>query len=229
MNLVIGSAFRNSAIRGQVQTYFKQVDRLASLAHEQGHTLRVIAVEGDSTDDTRRELLLYADAIDVALQLVTRNHGQRVFASTEEPERMKALSWVGNGILESVLPSDDVLFYVESDLLWRPQTFFNLMHLLTPRRMDVVAPLVFAGDAFYDIWGFRKDGDRFHGASPYHHSLKLSEPTEIDSAGSCLVMRAEVARTTRIPDGEALVGFCRIAREQGYRVWVDARERITHP
>lgn len=230
MNLVIGSAFRNSACRGQVQVYFNQVARLQEAVRVLGHSLALIAVEGDSVDSTRGDLLRYADALNLPLRLEICEHGKPEFGSTEAPERMEALSNIGNAILAQVRESDDVLFYVESDLLWRAETFLRLMALLEPRRVDVIAPLIFAGAAFYDIWGFRgTDGSRFGPFHPYHASLKLSEPTEVGSVGSCLVMGAKVARQTRIPKGEALVGFCRIARELGFRVWTDARERVDHP
>jgi hypothetical protein len=42
-------------------------------------------------------------------------------------------------------------------------------------------------------------------------------------------MRGEVARTCRIRDDYALVGFCTDARHNGYSVWVDPHERIQHP
>jgi hypothetical protein len=99
---------------------------------------------------------------------------------------------------------------------------------LQPGVVDVVSPLVFAGEAFYDIWAFRKSGIRFGPFYPFHHELVLDGLTEVDSVGSCLVMRAAVARAVRMSDG-ALVEFCNNARSRGYRVWVDAREQIRHP
>lgn len=226
MNVVVGSAFRNSG--GRLWGYFSQVSELRRVLFNQGHGIRLIAVEGDSVDNTAQQLLRFADDYELPIRLVTRNHGGPVFGSTEAPERMKALSYVGNGILEAVRSVDDVLVYVESDLLWKADVIVRLMSLLS-QQIDVISPLVMADKAFYDIWGFRKDGERFGPFHPYHAGLRLDQPTEVDSVGSCLVMKAQVARDVRIPDGGALVGFCQVAREQGYHVWVDARERINHP
>lgn len=236
MRVVIGSAFRNSA-GYHCQRYFTQVNALRDMLKERGDSLRVIAVEGDSVDDTRFDLMRWAEYLTLAVTIVTRNHGQRVFGSTEEPERMAALSRVGNGILESVHTEDEVLIYVESDLLWRPETLLRLIDQLgkpTPcgddvRTIDVISPLVFAGEAFYDIWAFRKSGHRFGPFKPYHGELDFDKPTPVDSTGSCLVMRAEVARQCRIVNGEALVGFCRDVWSKGFTVFADARERIDHP
>lgn len=229
MRVTLGSAFRNSA-GGQIRRYFHQVDALIGALMPGGHELDLILVEGDSRDNTREELACRAKDTGLSFNLVTRNHGKKEFGSTEDPERMKALSYVGNGILESVRRSTDVLFYVESDLIWKPDVLLRLADELLPKRIDVIAPLVFAGEHFYDVWGFRDlGGKRFGPFHPYSHTLKLSEPTEVGSVGSCLVMFGDVARHTRIPEGEALVGFCRAARENGYRVWTDARERVDHP
>ena len=238
VRVAIGSAFRNSA-GGHLQRYFHQVDALRDLLKEHGHSLRVIAVEGDSVDNTRTELMRWAEYCVLALTIVTRNHGKRVFGSTEEPERMAALSYVGNGILESVLPEDDVLIYVESDLVWRAETMLSLINKLgfpevqpmggEVRTIDAISPLVFAGEAFYDIWAFRKSGHRFGPFKPYHGELLFDRATPVDSTGSCIVMRGEVARTCRIIDNEALVGFGRDVWAKGFALFADARERIDHP
>jgi len=237
MNVAIISFFRNSAARGQVQRYFQQLHALRSAAPATMR-FRLIAVEGDSADNTQAELLAYARGLGLlneGFDLVSRSHGKREWGSTEEHERMEALSWVGNGGLERVRPSDDYVIYVESDLIWRPETMLRTLTMLQKTSndkpiFDVFGIMPFAADAFYDIYAFRHlDGTRFGPFAPYSRDFVLDGINEVSSVGSCLVMRAEVARNVRIPGAEVLVGFCRIAREQGYRIWVDARERIQHP
>jgi hypothetical protein len=231
MRVVIGSAFRNSA-GYHLQRYFVQVNSLHEQLVAAGHSLRVVAVEGDSSDDTRFQIMRWAEHLNLSLHLETRNHGQRVFGSTEEPERMAALSYVGNGILESVREDDDVLVYVESDLVWRAEVIRSLVNKLGAG-VDVISPLVFAGEAFYDIWAFRKGGFedqyRFGPFHPFHPKLRFDHPTPMHSTGSCLVMKAEVARKCRIINNEALVGFCKDVYDKGFFLWADARERIQHP
>jgi hypothetical protein len=228
MRIALGSAFRNSAKRGQLPRYFAQVVALRDALAEDGHTLRLIAVEGDSDDSTPRDLFKLAERYVLSIEVVTRNHGCPWFGSTEEPLRMEKLSWVGNGILETVRDHDEVLIYVESDLLWTPETMLRLIKQLQPG-IDVIAPMPFAGAAFYDIWAFRKNGHRFGPFAPYHGELKQDELTVVDSVGSCLVMRAEVARQCRIIENYALVGFCKDVWRKGFTVWCDARERVQHP
>jgi hypothetical protein len=214
---VFGSAFRNS--QRNVPAY---LDRVAAYACEfSGDPVRVSAVEGDSRDRTRAALRQEAERRNLGLEVVVCEHGQREFGSTEEPDRLAALSKVGNAILSSVRVDDDVLVYVESDLMWDVQTIRTLVLLAHRRRggFDVFSPMVMAGEAFYDIWGFRKDGSRFGPFYPYHPGIDHSAPlVEIDSAGSCLVMRGEVAQQCRIRNNYCLVGFCEDVRDRGFRI-----------
>jgi hypothetical protein len=228
--VAIGSAFRNSA-SWQVERYFTQVYRYEKELIKHGWGCRVIAVEGDSiTDETRQSIEKWADIYCIELNLVQANHGGPEFGSVESLERFAALSKVGNAILERVEVDDDIVVYVESDLLWRPDTLLRLGSQVLEKDLDVVSPLVFAGQHFYDVWGFRGlDNARFAPFHPYHSMLNLDGLTEVSSVGSCLVMRAQVANDCRIIDNECLVGFCKDARNKGYKIWVDARERINHP
>lgn len=223
MNVVVGSAFRNSAYNAA-----RYLDRVAALRNQlPSDTVRVIAVEGDSRDTTRDELVKQAQARGLALDLVTHNHGGRVFSSTEHEDRLTAMSGVGNAIFESVRETDDVLFYIESDLLWDAPMAVSLIRLAAERtnNLDVFGPRIMAGKMFYDIWGYRHlDGRRF---SP----LEEVPPTliEVSSIGSCLAMRGEVARKCRIRDNYCLVGWCRDARAQGYRIGVHGGLEVNHP
>lgn len=229
MRVALGSLFRNSAGL-QVNRWARQVARLQDRVRGQ-HELHLRLVWGDSTDRTREELQACCEALEPASYTITeRSHGGPVFGSTEDPARMRALSWAWNGLLEQVGEDIDALAYVESDLLWQPEVFLRLVARLE-RGADVVAPLTFAGVAFYDIWAFRAlDGRRWSPFHPYHPDARFDgELTRMNSVGSCLVMRGEVARRCRIRDDQAIVGFCADARAQGYGVFADTGERVDHP
>lgn len=226
--LAIVSFFRNSAVRGHLGRFFEQVISLRT-ALSTTHTVKLIAVEGDSTDQTRDALAHLALHHNVNMDLVIREHGQRWFDSTEEPERLKALSWLGNGGLEAVQPTDDEVLYVESDLIWDAGTIARLLGVLRPG-VDIVSPLIFAGNHFYDVFCFRSlEGKRFSPFGPFSDTFAQGNFVEVGSVGSCLIMKGEVARNTRIPGSEVLIGFCRVAREQGYHIFVDAQARVNHP
>jgi hypothetical protein len=241
LRIVVGSAFRNAA-GAQVSRWMSQVAALRRELRDHYYcAFRAVAVEGDSRDSTREQLISEAQGQGVDLTLVTCNHGGPHYGSTEQPERMAALSMVGNAILDAVVPEDDVLVYVESDLIWEPETIRRLVdHVLRPNgeagtvdpntAAHVYAPLTMAADLFYDIWGVRDlKGNRFSPFPPFHHGLN-GVPMEVGSLGSCLVMPARAARdvNVRMRRG-ALVEWSGFAREAGYRLMVCPDLKVRHP
>lgn len=225
MNIAVVSFFRNST--SYLPRFFNQVNTLRN-ATCNSDKVRLIAVEGDSRDKTHDQLQNYCRMLGNSSIVVPRDHGKREFGSTEEHDRLETLSWVGNGGLENVWDTDDLVLYVESDLIWKAGTVISCLQQVH-EGVDIVSPLVFAGDHFYDVFCFRSlDGQRFAPFPPYSHSLRVGL-NEVGSVGSCLCMRAEVARNVRIPGAEVLIGFCRVAREKGYRIFVDTTQRIQHP
>lgn len=233
MKIALISFFRNSA-GGQIQHFMQQAAALRDALTARGDRMRIIAVYGDCTDNTEDVLMSEALRHSFAMTLVERSHGGPVFGSTEKPDRLKALSYVGNGGLEAVLEQDDAVFYVESDLLWEPATVIRLLEQLGPN-VDLVAPMIFAGKdneqrpVFYDIFVFRKNGERFSPFFPYHKDLKHDGLTHVDSVGSGFVMRGEVARHCRIRNDNVLMGFCEDVWDHEWTVNVDSRLAIYHP
>lgn len=225
MNIVIGSAFRNSG--NYLVRYFQQVAALQKHVGSE-HTVRLIAVEGDSYDHTREALPALSP---VPLTHIKHDHGKPWFGSTEAPERLHELSKIGNLIFENVLPTDDVLVYIESDLIWDAHTIGSLIDMAMRRDsgFDVFAPMIFAGNLFYDVWGFRgMDGARWSPFSPYHNERNQGF-TETSSVGSCLVMRGDVARSARIINDMCLVGWCEDAKNKGYRIAIHSDFKVNHP
>ena len=229
MNVVILSAFRNMV--GRVERYMSQVSALQRYLEPKSSTVRVVAVEGDSMDNTAAALAAEAKRVGVPLSIVKHDHGQRIFRSTEDADRLSALTGVMVTAWGAVDPGDDIVLYVESDLFWKPEPVAELLNLAFAREngFDVIAPLVFAGDHFYDTWAFRKDGTRFSPLPPYHDKLLPAGLTEVDSVGSCLAVRAEAVSRVA-PIGElGLVSWCVGARHAGLRIGVAAELRIDHP
>lgn len=227
MRIAVVSSFRNMA--GRIEPYFARICALQS--HAGAAMVRVIAVDGDSTDGTAAELARLAGRLAVPLTVVEHSHGERVFGSTEEPERLRALTGVMMAGLDAVESDDDGVIVVESDLLWHPHQVGSVLDLAMRREngFDVVAPMIFAGEHFYDVWGFRKGGERFAPFPPYHRDLGSAGLTAVDSVGSCLAMRGEVARRVKPIGEEAIVSWCAGARAAGYRIAVAPEFRVEHP
>lgn len=221
------SFFRNSA-HGQAQNFMQQVQKLRHCTH---FPVRVSAVYGDCEDNTKSVLQREAERYDLALTLTEHSHGGPVFGSTEGLDRLTALSALGNAGLATIRDDDDYVFYVESDLIWSPHVVLGLLEQLIALRTDaIIAPLVFAGEHFYDVFCYRKNGERFAPFYPYHSELKHDGSlTEVDSVGSSLLMTGNVARTCRMSESGVLMSLCASAWERGFPVLVDASQRITHP
>lgn len=225
--IALMSIHRNNTDR--LPTYFKRVSALRGAVMATGQPFSLIAVEGDSTDNTRHDLIRHARRHRIDLTLVDHNHGEAHYGSVEHPTRLRALSGVLNAGFDAIPPTATAVIYVESDLLWHASTLMRLLATQRESGFDVLSPLVMAGAHFYDVWGYRDlDGNRFSPFTPYHHALNGC-PMEVSSVGSCFVASAAVASQCRVRDDYALVGWCRDVRAHGYRIAVDPILTVRHP
>jgi hypothetical protein len=221
------SCFRNSNARGHLVHWHTQCLELQQALADRGDVLRLIASEGDSTDNTLGQLQGLRDLGRVPIEIVDGSHGGPDYGATTAPERMTQFAHAANQAYHAVCPTDDVVINVESDLRWDAATMLKLIDDL--QTVDVVAPAVFLGDRFYDTWAFRKNNLAFRRYPPYHRDLNPRGLTPMDSVGSCLVMIGDVARWCRVSPVDAVLGFCRQARAFGFHIAVDWRLKIHHP
>lgn len=213
--MLLASAFRNG--ESYVERYFAQVNELRRHIPIQ---LRI--AEGDSTDDTYQAIESYLQDGDELYQI---SHGGQVYGSVDSPDRWGQIAYVWNALFDKIEPQGPMIL-VEADLVWQPETMLTLGDHLSS--VDAVAPLSMAGDRFYDTWGHRgTDGIMFAGQPPFHQSI--SGLTEIDSAGSCIVMREHVYRDCRFGPTDGIVGFGNDIRAKGYHLFVDPSVRVDHP
>lgn len=238
LNIVVGSAFRNSA-GAQVASWISQLVEFEDYLHDSvpRATLRAVAAEGDSTDNTRQQLIDTAITHGIDLAIADCSHGGLVYGSVEDPQRMAQLSTVGNAILDSVDGKHDTaLLYIESDLIWTPDVAWALVGSAISM-CAIVSPMVWAGEHFYDVWGYRGlDGSRFSPFEPYHSEWWVdngnngSQYKKVSSVGSCLAIPAPIAADgrARMSTG-ALVEWCCKIRKLGYSIMVDRTLSIQHP
>lgn len=227
MRVCLLSMFSSST--GYLARYFEQVATLRDALEARGDSLRLILLEGDSTDDTWRLLCDLVAEHGLAAQLLQCHHGGKVYDSVEAPQRFAQLARLWNEMLEHVPGDAGVYGHIESDLIWDAQTMLDLIAHLA--YVPAIAPMVMDGPySFYDVWGFRKDGVRFTKAWPYHEWLdRCCDLVQVDSAGSVLFVRAELARKARYSDGEEIVGFCRDIYRYGGSIWLDPTLSVAHP
>lgn len=228
MNVVICSAFRNAG--HLIENYFNQIDALASLLNRRGDWLSLVLGYGDSDDGTG-ELLFEAAANSIGARLIDVSHGGQAFGSIVNAQRFRQLAYIGNKILANVPFEDaDAVIWLESDLIWAPEVIAELLNHL--QWHACVAPMIMDsnGTTFYDTFVFRRSGICFVKQPPYHPCMMASDHMiEMDSVGSCVVMRADAIKGVTVPEEDVLVGVCRQIKERGGRVWLDSNQKVYHP
>jgi len=201
-NVTVVAPFRDCADR--VAAYR---DRICALSWA-WDAVRVVAVEGDSRDGTRGLLYKWADE-DRRVQLVRFDTGQPKYGSVIDLRRFAALAQVFNAGLDAAdLTWSDYVLMLPSDIEYGP----DLLERLTAHDADLVAPLVFMNNRFYDIWALGKG------------------LVEMDTVGGTLLMKADVLRAgVRYGASDVDRGLCVVARQRGYRVWADTETWVYHP
>lgn len=235
MNITLCSSFRSAT--GYLQRYLRQVADLDHALYERGHRLSFIWAEGDSTDSTLK--MLHAARWRFKSTIVDATHHGPAFESIVSVKRFAQLSYVANKVWELLPESADVIIWVESDLVWEPAMMVRLIERLT--EVPCVGPMVFdspPANTFYDTYCCRRNGVQFTKQPPYHVDIAgaaggrgeyLRGLLEMDSIGSIVAMRGDVAREVWVPMEDVLVGTCRMIRENGGSVWLDTGARCFHP
>jgi GT2 family glycosyltransferase len=193
-------------------------------------SVQIVAVEGDSEDET---LAMLRGWTDTRLHLLKRDTKTPRFPSIESPERFKALSVVGNTALDFVAENlqVDYVLWLESDLIWEP----DLLKRLVRHNADAVAPMIWVEiqahkPVFYDIWGFRNlNGTRFRQIERNAYLNTYRFLFEVSSAGSCLLVKADYIYNFARFDYRAIVGLCQAIREREGRIVVDPLTEVYHP
>lgn len=224
MGVTVASIFRDST--DYLDRYFTQIDELE---HALGAYVRLCIAEGDSTDGTHNALYRHTHERGHDDTLLKIDHGGPKYGSVDVPERWAQIAYVCNSVMDCLEPSGPVI-YVESDLVWHAPTMLRLLEDLGT--VEAVAPMSMKDGHFYDIWGHRGlDGERFTYAPPFHQSLNQPDDLiEIGSAGSCVVMRPEIAKIARFGENDCIVGLGRDIRFKcGAHLWLDRTVQVTHP
>lgn len=230
MNVTLCSAFRNSVQNGHLDRYIEQMWALHGALDERGDVLHCVWGEGDSDDDTRSQLAggLYA----WGFALVDCTHGGQEFGSVERAERFRQLAHVGRCIWAAIPAAADVVVYVESDLIWEPATMIGLIDRL--ETYPAISPMIMLDrkgwppGSFYDTFIFRKNGRHFGHHPPYHACYVPDKPFMVDSAGSAMAFRGDIARRIVFGEDTIFLGICQQVYEMGYSVWIDPQAFLFH-
>ncbi len=227
MIVQIGSIVRDAT--GYLPRYFEQVQALREALTARGDSLHVAVTEGDSTDLSWPMLQNWAGHRTGRRVFKFDLAGQK-FGSVNVPQRWANIARTWNHMLESI-KSDafNIFIYVEADLIWQPATMLNLIYDL--HYVAAVAPMsMHQSGFFYDTWGHRAGGINFSNNPPYHYALpnvQAGQLMRLDSAGSCIVMRDDVARECRLAEQDAMIGHD--INSKGFGLWLDPEQKVIHP
>lgn len=228
--VIVITPFRNTA--RNIDRYFSQLKSLSNLLAESFTQLFLIALEGDSVDRTKDIIQAKSEYHSIPLTLIDVSHGQMSWKSVEDVRRLEAMSSIMNRGLDeaSKIATDnsDIVVWLMSDIEYNAESLAEMIEDVGTEAEgvdDIYAPVVLVSgtERFYDTWAYRHKGERFRQSYPYFDGFDAPDSGhhifEITSAGTCLVMRAEVAKQCRANKDEA-VSFCQDARDKGYRIWL---------
>ncbi len=232
MIVQIGSIVRDAS--EYLNRYFTQVQELQRALFARGDSVQVAIAEGDSVDDTW-DMLRMHQALEEYVhvtppRLIKYDLAGQKFGSVNVPQRWANIARTWNMLLDEIQNEPfDVFIYVEADLIWQPETMLALIADLA--YVDAVAPMsMHQSGYFYDTWGHRAGGLNFSNNPPYHPRLPDVKPgqlMQLDSAGSCKVMRAKVARQCRLAESDAMMGHD--IYKNGFSLWLDPEQKVIHP
>lgn len=227
MVIVLASIMRDAT--PYLDRYMAQVDELRQALAQRGDTLINVVCEGDSKDDTWAHLLNYYQSVKDGFRFFNFSHGGEKFGSVDHPTRWQNIARTWNHLLNRISDLEfDAFIYIESDLFFSSDTMLKLLKHLDD--VPAVAPMSMLSDTvFYDTWGHRANGSHFQNNQPYHPVLVdwTDGLIQLDSAGSCKVMRAEVAKSCRLSEQDAMMGHD--IYKNGYSLWLDPTLKIQHP
>lgn len=233
MKICLCSAFRDSVTNDHLDRYLEQVTGLHLALAKRGDNLRCVWGEGDSTDDTLGRLTWAYTYARWAITIVDCTHGGPRFGSVVNAQRFRQLAHVGKRIFAAIPADADVVVWVESDLTWEPATLLTLIERVASGGYAVMAPMVFLrrdgwGERdWYDTWATRKDGKHFSHKPPYHPCYTPDRPFVVDSTGSCVAFRGDIARKLII-DERLFPGMCEQICQMGHSVWIDPSLSVVH-
>lgn len=222
MNVTILSAFRNAS--RFIDRYADQVAQLGRALAARGDTLYLVWAEGDSTDGSRAQLGQALDRVGVPGVMIDASHGGSAYGSVVKADRFRQLAHVGRCIWAALPATADVVVYVEADLIWQAATMMALIDQLAA--YPAISPMIMLDrdgwpeNSFYDTFIFRKDGIHFGHHPPYHACYVADKPFMVDSAGSCMAFRGDIARHLVFGEDTIFLGMCEQIYTMGGSVWV---------
>lgn len=222
--ITILSLWRNDSDRNLIA----RAEHLVS-KREAYDNLRLVWSVGDCQDDTFEELAdwVVQRGYQDWIRVLYRDTG---ISGIDTRSRLRRLSASVNEGLRYINGSDYVALH-ESDLISPPDLIPRFLAHAEAGRCPIAGwPILYYGPRplFYDIWAYRKDGQRFRNTPPYHPSINGDDLFTVDSFGSCWMARHDDMVGLRMCD-QAVLDACNHWRNLGRELWVDKTIVIEQP
>ena len=212
--ITIYSLFRDVTEKN-IRRYFDQ------LAAQSFKWFQVAAIEGDSKDSTYESLKAIGARQPYRVTVLKHDTGKPRYGSVENQDRFNLLSEMVNYGFDHH-PISEIGLHIESDLIIPPNMISTLLEKADSN--TAVSPTILAGEVNYDIWAFRKNGQRL---SPFEH------PTEryvkMYSTGSILMFPGQPVKEGLRYREECIKTFTEDLIKRGIQVYWDTACIVRHP
>lgn len=212
--ITIYSLFRDVSTVN-IQRYFNQ------LAAQTYQNFKVVAIEGDSRNKTYEDLIILRKQ-PFEVEVLKHDTGKPHYGSVENPDRFLLLSEMVNYGFDNVPLTTEFGLHLESDLIIPPDMLSTLLNKADAH--NAVSPTILAKEVNYDIWAFRKNGQR---QSPFDHPTE--HYVEMDSTGSVVMYPGWPVQAGLRFGPECIKSFTEDLRKKGIKVWWDSTCIVRHP
>lgn len=199
----------------------------------------------DYPKEKLRWVWMYGRSVDDTLSLIQEFHKKNSYKYEiyEEPvfERLLASSLYNARLcneFKNLYKKEEFVLFIDSDVIeMPPETLKELVKV----DKDIVAPYPYRKDSagsefFYDTYVFRFHGWKFerieYQGKVFDYSNPIfkdeKKPVEIDSVGTCLLIKANVFLEVDWDNPVPHLQFCNKARSKGFKVWALPYLKIYH-
>ena len=217
MKLAIYSLFRDDNPI-YIKQYFDRLD-----TQKTNIDFLCYLVEGDSESAlTYETLIAYSNYHSFSSMVLTTTTGLPRHGQDTTDERFRCLSQTANIALDAIAKDNWAthIMLIESDLKYNHHLIQDLVNNI-PDKNSGIAPMIMAGESFYDIWGFRKlDGES---VGPF---FTTDELYPLSSFGSCFILPIQPIYDGLRFDLRCNVGLSNDYVERGYDLWVTPQARV---
>lgn len=198
--------------------------------------LPVFCAQLERLEGVGEVVFTYGDSQDSTLALLKEynKRSKKKIRVKREPPMGQILSSAQIGAIYSDfqqyedIKNYDYVLMLDTDLMRMPQ---NLVARLKRPKKDIIAPYIWTlfhdspTRMFYDSFVFRYKSYKFH---PYRPPLNDGKPLQVDSVGTCFLVKTDVFLDVPYGDPYPHLKFCNDAREKGYEVWADPSTAVQH-